>query len=329
MGIERLRAIGLNIRVLDQVSAQHFTFAGTDEQRAAAFLELMYADDIDILWCARGGYGATRLLPLLSHWTRGHRGARLGRAYPDPQVYPLLAPYFRRPRTVDPKLLVGYSDVTALHHFARTRWRWPTLHAPMPGEFHADKVQQRHLDALLAFLKRRKPRDCWSDEPLEFIGSPPKRPVEGEVIGGNLTLWACLCGTPFQPICKDRILFFEDIGEAWYRIDRMVHQMLQAGIFNGVRGVLLGDFTDCNDEKQMVRASPADPAKKQPLRPTYDQRQALSEIFGWVGRQLGIPVAVGLPVGHGSNCAPLPLGATYRLTPRGRLELLEWEWLAR
>jgi muramoyltetrapeptide carboxypeptidase LdcA involved in peptidoglycan recycling len=118
-------------------------------------------------------------------------------------------------------------------------------------------------------------------------------------------------------------------------MDRMMTQLVQARSFDGVRALILGDFTNCNDEDNQCLAPPepgVDPrsllnnpqAKKQSLRKVHQQADAFEEIFGY----LPFPVALGLPVGHGPNFAPLPLGAKYRLTPEGKFELREWGWLA-
>jgi muramoyltetrapeptide carboxypeptidase len=129
-----------------------------------------------------------------------------------------------------------------------------------------------------------------------------------------------------MPHSAGRLLFFEDLNEAWYRVDRMVTQLLAAGAFDGVAAIVLGDFTDCRDESFMVMASREDRSKKQPLRKTFEPREAMAEIFGGLGRRLGIPVAAGLPVGHGPGFSPLPLGARYSLEDDGRLRLKEWDW---
>jgi muramoyltetrapeptide carboxypeptidase len=135
-------------------------------------------------------------------------------------------------------------------------------------------------------------------------------------------LWACLMGTPYAPDSRGKILFFEDVGEAWYRVDRMVTHLRQAGALEGVRAIILGDFKDCKDEVHMVRQE-ADGEQKVPLRKFFEEREAVEEIFG----QLRVPVARGLPVGHGPNFAPLPLGARYRVGLDGNFELVKWDWL--
>src|ERR1041385_308146 len=107
-GIAHLRANGFDPVIHAQVPKHHFTFAGNDQERAEAIYTYAVDPTIPILWAARGGYGAGRLLPILEKLTK-ERGA-----------------------PGENKLLIGYSDVTVLHEFARARWGWSTLHAPMP-----------------------------------------------------------------------------------------------------------------------------------------------------------------------------------------------------
>ena len=148
------------------------------------------------------------------------------------------------------------------------------------------------------------------------------------LVGGNLSLWAAMAGTPFAPIAvPGRIVFLEDVGEAPYRLDRMVVQLLQSGTFFGVTAIVLGDFRNCEDEPKTVRASADNAAETKPLRAKIPMNEALVETFGRLGERLGVPVAVGLPVGHGPNFAPLPLGAEYQLSPDGALSLQRWSWL--
>ena len=300
-GVEVLRRAGHTVHIDPRTLHHHFTFAGADADRAAAFWDAA-TSDTDIVYCARGGYGATRLLPILQQLT-DHHG-------PPPN-----------------KLLVGYSDITALHHFVHTRWNWPTLHAPMPSATDFPTLHPRDFNALLAYLSRTPTDDPWSHAPLHWLTPPPAASIEAPLFGGNLTVYNCLTGTPWQPSAHGKILFFEDIGEAPYRIDRMITQLLHAGAFDGAKAIVLGDFTNCNDERQLVCASPTDPAARQPLRRYYQPHEALQEIFGSLHQLTGLPIASGLPVGHGPNFSPLPLNALYSLTPTPSLHLLRWPYL--
>src|SRR5215208_1551432 len=254
IGIQLLHDAGFETVIHDNCSQQSFTFAGTDQDRAEALWELATDQTIDILWCARGGYGATRLLPILHHLTQRHG--------PPPK-----------------KLLIGYSDVTVLHEFVRTHWNWSTLHAVMPAAHGFVHLPPQQWAATLSAIRHQPSSEPWAPHRLEFLANAPAMPVEAALVGGTLTLWAALCGTPDQPSAQNEILFFEDLAETWYRIDRMVTQLHHAGAFEGAKAIILGDFKDCNDENTLVRKD-RDSEEKIPLRPIYSQRQCMQETFG-------------------------------------------------
>ena len=301
-GVQHLRASGFEPVVHEQVSSQHFTFAGRDEERAAAIYAYAMDPTIPVLWAARGGYGAGRLLPLLDELT-----ARNG------------VPPQR-------KLLVGYSDVTMLHEFVRQRWGWSALHAPMPAELTFPTLDATEFDSIVGYVRGQRADAPWAHTTLSWLTSAPTSTIHGDMIGGNLSLWQTLAGTPWQPAAAGKILFFEDLGEPFYRIDRMVTHLVQSGMLHGAAAIVLGDFCRCKDEDNQCWAN-AQGTEKKSLRRTYSEREGFDEIFGTVGRRLGIPIAFGLPVGHGPHFAPLPLGARYELHTDGHLTLQNWDWL--
>lgn len=286
-GIARLRAAGFDVVEHPNVRARHYVLGGTDEQRAGSLLDFAFDDAIDVVWCARGGYGAARVATLLD--------ADKSRGVP--------------PR----KTLVGYSDVTFLHEFVRQRWGWRTIHAPML----AGTSSEAERAAAEAVVRGERPTLPYESPCLRWIGDAPSRDVEGELIGGNLSLWATLAGTPWQPAGRGKILFFEDIGEKLYRIDRMVVQLEQSGMLDGAAAIVLGDFTDCDDEAPTMLAP--DGTTRIPMRPTWSLDDGLRETFGRVAQKLGVPLAIGLPVGHGPSYWPLELGVRHTLTRDGRL----------
>ncbi len=226
------------------------------------------------------------------------------------------------------KLLVGYSDVTVLHEYVRTRWGWSTLHAPMPADANFCTMTADEWDAMVSFVRGHLADAPWGARRLEWVTGRPEKAVRGQLIGGNLALWSSLCGTNYAASARGRLIFLEDVGEAVYRIDRMVTQLVQTGALERAGGIVLGDFTNCEDEAKECLAREGSEERK-PLRPKLEKEAALKEIFGTVGKRLGIPVVRGLGVGHGPNLAPLPLGANYELSPDGTFKLVEWDWIAR
>lgn len=296
-GIELLREHGFPCDIHPHTFATHFTFAGTDQLRLEGLSRWAWFSDIEIVMAARGGYGATRLLPLLDELT-----ATVG--------------------VPDRKLLVGYSDLTALHAYVHSRWGWATLHAPMPSSpgFGTNPAEWTALKNCLS----GKPGSLRFEQ-LQWLTPAPRQAINAELVGGNLTVLAALCGTPYQLNAAGRVLFLEDVGEPWYRIDRCLTQLLQAGVLKDARGIVLGDFHNCKDDVPQV-VDRENPGQKIPLRPAITQPQALAEIFGSLGAKLGLPVATGVPSGHGPNYWPVPLHAEYRLSPDGSLELVQWAW---
>jgi muramoyltetrapeptide carboxypeptidase len=301
-GIEHLKKSGFAPRVQPQVSAQQFMFPGTDQERAESIYELAIDPTIQILWAARGGYGAGRLLPILDRLTE-ERGVPKQK-----------------------KLLIGYSDVTVLHEFVRAKWNWSTLHAPMPAASNFNRLQEQEWKSIVDYASAKPTAVPWERTPLRWMTEAPTQPVRAELVGGNLSLWASLAGTPYTQSGKGKIIFLEDIDEAFYRIDRMMIQLEQSGAFNGAAAIILGDFTDCKDESNTCRASLTTDERK-PLRKVFDQAEAFEHIFAATARRIGVPIAQGLPVGHGPHFAPLPLGAQYELSPQGMLKLMKWDWL--
>ena len=281
-GLQRFAEWGYAVRVDDTITAQHRYFAGDDETRANALLRLIQDPSVGAIWCARGGYGATRLLKLL-----------------DAARAPTLLPK-------NPKLLFGFSDVTALH-FYFYQHGLPSVHAPMPATKtwaalppKTERVLRRLLKGELELGPKSHTAE-WKPKILHATN----REAEGVILGGNLSLIATLAGTPWQPKLDGSLLFLEDCGEAPYRVDRMLTQLDNAGMLKKIRGVLLGDFEDgvvYRDETE---------------------RKYWKGIFLERFAGLGVPVLSNLPVGHGKRNEPLPLGVKGRITKAGRLELLE------
>lgn len=314
LGVQRIRQEGFSVDVHEQCKKSYLFFAGTDEDRAHAFFEYAKSPQHSVIWCARGGYGAVRILPLLERMA-------LRQGFPSK------------------KLLIGYSDSTALMEFVRRNWGWATLHAPMPSMRKFSLLGKNDWHAMSQWIRGESVASPWGKNKLTFWTGRPKSSIQAPLVGGNLTLWSCLLATPFQGKPKNCILFFEDVDENLYRIDRMLQQLVHSGSLKGVKAIVLGNFLNCRDYAPLVlKTTPTSKTQKRvlqspnstelrPLRKVLKSQDTLRALFKELGDRLNIPVAFGLPVGHGPEVSPLPLGAEYRLSPQGNFELIRWDWL--
>jgi muramoyltetrapeptide carboxypeptidase len=294
-GATRLAKSGFEVYFHPQVKRVDAFFAGSDRERAHAFLDYAFDPDLNVIWAARGGYGAIRILPLLDEVV-----AEVGKP--------------------EAKTFVGFSDSTLLLEYVRTRWGWRAIHGPMPATLHIERIGAKDW---------RKFTDAVAGEPdaFEFRVKPVHVPegfsrVAGELVGGNLAMIHSVLGTPYAFRLDGKILFLEEIGEAPYRIDRMMRQMLLAGALAGVKAIVLGSFTDCLDRAPLVYAASPQGKKKPPMRPlrkTLSERAVLSTIFGSIGEALGIAIFNGLPVGHGNAAGTIELGRVFELDAKGGL----------
>ncbi|GLW08298.1 putative carboxypeptidase [Microtetraspora sp. NBRC 13810] len=249
-GVAVLTGMGLEVSLGAHVMRREGYLAGFDAERAADLAGAWCDPSVAAVVCARGGYGASRLLGLLD--------------------WDAMA-------AAEPKILLGSSDITALHQAFALRLGVASCFGPMPGNDvlgGAGGPEPRSLASLRAALTAG-PEPVTGDRVLV-----PGR-ARAPLTGGNLSLLAALCGTPYAPRFAGRIAFLEDVGEQPYRIDRMLTQLLQAGAFDGVAGVALGSWVDCGDPM---------PVLADRLVP------------------LGVPVLAGLPVGHGSPQQSVWLG---------------------
>jgi len=293
-GFARLKSQGWDVRVHPQVRRKHVFFAGTDEQRASALIEYAYDPSLDVLWCARGGYGAYRLLSALDREIQ-RRGVP--------------------PR----KLLVGYSDATLLLDYASRRWKWPVLHAPMAGTGEFSQIAPGPWRQICRQVENGGQASL--EYRVKWLGRAPRSAIRAPLVGGNLAVWSSLVGTPHKSSANGKILFLEEITEAPYRMDRLLRQLEAAGGLNGVKAMVLGTFTDCEDSVMKVLADRSEKPAYKPLRPRVSHSRALREIFGEAGERHGFAVGYGLPIGHGGGHWPLPLGPVYRISPDGKLRL--------
>ncbi|MFO0573549.1 MAG: LD-carboxypeptidase [Polyangia bacterium] len=266
VAVERLRR-RFTVTYDDGIFDRQAYLAGDDARRLGELRAALADPAVDALVAARGGYGAMRLLP-------GLDVAEVAQAR---------------------KLLVGFSDLTALHALWQ-RAGLRSLHASMIAAL--GRLPEQRLERWSAALRGELPVE-------EIPGRWSTRgKVVAEVVGGNLAVLCALLGTPYFPPVDGAILLLEDIGEAPYRVDRMLTSLRLAGIFARTAGVLLGDFTRC-----------------EPQRDGRTVDEVLRERLG----DLACPVLCGLAVGHGdSENLEVPLGALAELdADRGCVTFLQ------
>lgn len=210
---------GMTPRVSDAIYGGDDPFyANTDERRADDLADAL-ADDSAVVWCVRGGKGASRLIPLLERlpddWKRRVRAQR--------------------------KALVGFSDVTALHAYLIAEYGWQTLHGPMLEQIADDAVDRDSVDALLALLHRRSARVRYD---LRLLPGPKATPVliSSRVIGGNLTLVEAGVGTAWQLRAAGRVVFLEDVDCRAYALERSLDHLQHARLLQDAAAVVFGSF---------------------------------------------------------------------------------------
>ncbi len=263
-GVSRLQAMGYRTRVGRFALSRHGYLAGDDAQRMEDLNAMLRDPEIRAIWFSRGGYGVARLLEQVP---------------------------WRRLRS-DPKLLIGYSDLTALFSAATDRVGPICLYAPVVSELH--DASSYHAPSLRRMLAGR-------EYDLRFARRQVLAPgrARGPLIGGNLAVLSRLCGTRFAPRSRGAILFFEEIGEQIYRIDGMLTQLRQAGLLEGLSGVLVGSVIV-------------------PPRRSFPPDRQLSELLREFFVPLDVPVVLDLPVGHRPGKRTIPLGATVEIDTDAR-----------
>lgn len=277
--IEETKRMGYRVKVGESCGKVYGYLSGTDEVRARD-INVMFADDeVDAIVCVRGGYGTMRLLDLLD--------------------YDVIR--------ANPKIFVGYSDITALHAAMFERCGLVTFHAPMAvSDWSGGPLDEASRASMLRALASSEPMGELVNTP-EYHARQTVVPgtCEGTLVGGNLSLITGLLGTPYELDVKDRILFIEEVGERTYCVDRMLTQLRLSGAFDKCAGVVFGDFKDCPIEYPAFGLS-------------------LEEVIRDVVVPCGKPVFAGLQVGHCTPKLSLPHGVRCRLdADRCVLEVLE------
>lgn len=275
-GIQYLQNRGFQIKLGEHIHDVHGYLAGRDDDRVRDLNQMFLDDEVAAIFCTRGGYGAPRILPGVDYEAIRRR----------------------------PKILVGYSDITALQLAMFKKTGLVTFSGPMVAVEMGkgiDPITEAHFWKVLTEPITGSQMRVKSTS--GFCLRPGK--ARGRLLGGCLSLIASLLGTPFLPDFRGAILFLEDVGEEPYRIDRMLAQLKLAGILNEVNGIVFGQFPEC-----VPRSS----------APSLN----LSEVIAEMTADLRVPILIDFPYGHIDEKYTLPIGVEAALdADAGVLEIVE------
>ena len=268
---EYIEAMGYNVVIGKNVNKTRGITAASEEDRLDDIHEMFRRDDVDAVFVTQGGYGCAQLLRNLD--------------------FDLIKEH--------PKILTGFSDITALHLAINKVCDMVTFHAPGMARFNDEELTEYTKESFFRNLTS-------PDPPGEIKKASPKKwlvringgTCEAPVIGGNLTLICASLGTPWEIDTKGKILFFEDVEAEPWVMDHMLSHLRNAGKLDDAAGFVIGECTDCVPRKN---------------DPGYFTDLSIEDVFEYYLKPLGKPVLYGLPMGHSDDLATLPLGVMTRL----------------
>ncbi|GAB2608743.1 S66 peptidase family protein [Belliella aquatica] len=278
---EALEALGFRVKLGENLKNRRGHLAGTDEERAGDLNSMFADDEVKAIICIRGGSGAARILPMIDY----------------------------KSIKKNPKPLLGYSDITALHNAIHAKTGLITFHGPNGtgswNNFNVQQFENIFFDkALTTFQNEVQKGDDLVIKNNRTI-TLKSGTVEGKILGGNLTVLTALSGTPYLPDFKDSILFIEDIGEDPYKIDRMMSTLKLNGTLDQIKGFVFGQCTDCTPSGGYGSLT-------------------LDDVLDDYILPLGIPAYKGAMIGHIQKQFIIPVGARVKLdADAGTLTMLE------
>ncbi len=260
--VHTLKSWGFRVRIGRTIGGTSSNyFSGTDSERLEDLQEMLDDENISAILFGRGGYGLSRIIDQIS---------------------------FKKFRK-SPKWLLGYSDITLLHAHVYSNYEIATAHSPMAGAFQDAEPHNSYLLSIRDLLTGQKL--SYSCDPHSFNR---KGEASGTLMGGNLTLLSHAVGGPSDFKTKGLILFIEDIGEYLYNIDRMLHQMKNAGKFQKPAAIVVGSFSDMKDTERPFG---------------QDAYEIIRDIF----KEFDYPVCYGFPVGHVPANVAMKCGVDFHL----------------
>jgi len=276
--ISYFEKLGYRIKLGKNIYSEDGFYAGNITERLDDIHTMFKDKDVKAIFCTRGGYGSTKLLDKLN--------------------YSLIKK--------NPKILVGFSDLTAVQLAILKKTGLITFSGPMPAVNDFSKFDKDAEENFWEIMTKSKKIGKIQNPSKENFYSLNKSSAEGKLIGGNLSILISLMGTTFEPDFKDKILLIEEINEPPYKIDRMFNQLRLAKVFNKIKGVIFGRFVDCYENKTSKRS--------------LNLNEIIIEYF----QGMKIPVIYNLKHGHISQTITLPLGINCKVnSSRGFVEFTE------
>lgn len=266
--IKNINLLGFEAAYSEKVLLQSGYFAGTDKDRAEDLMEKFSDKSVKGIVCARGGYGCARILPMLD--------------------YNVIRS--------NPKVLIGYSDITALLYGIYQKSGLITFHGPV-GTSTFNEYSVNNFNNVLINPKNNSKfnnSNSGEDENVYGVTTIVQGKSKGRLVGGNLSIMVSLIGTEHDVEYSGKIVFIEEVGEEPYRIDRMLTQLLQAGKFNNAAGIMMGIFRKCEVKKE------SDLTAK-----SFNLMEVLKDRLS----SLKIPVVYGMSFGHVKDKFTIPFGA--------------------
>ena len=270
-GLEVICNMGFKPLLGKYIHARSGFLAGADKARAQDLMDMFCNPEVRAIFCARGGYGANRILSLLN------------------------------PAEIraNPKILVGSSDITLLLHFLMQKCGLIAFHGPMvAGSFGRTEMKKSRRQFKALLTGDSKSKVCHFPQAKVFS----KAVVQGKITGGCLTLLCRSLSTPYEIKTKNKILLIEDVNEPLYRIDGMLWQLKNAGMFKGVRGLIFGEMVNCEPQR----------------KGDGKIEDILEDLF----QKPSFPILTHCPIGHGKEVWTLPLETSATLDSESKtLEL--------
>lgn len=269
--ISILQEWGLEVKISENALREAGCFSGFVKQRLDDLQAAMDDPEVKLIFCSRGGYGAIHLLDRLNF--NGIKN--------------------------NPKWMIGFSDITALQSAFLIN-RIMSIHGPMAEHFSNEGPSDLSVLYTKAAISG-KPLNYTIPSEFPYLNREGK--ATGTIFGGNLSVYAGILGSKFVKIPRNGILFLEDIGEKPYRVDRMIHQLKLAGFFDKIKGLIIGQFTDYEEDNEMYGT-------------VYES--ILSAV-----KEFSFPVCFGFPVGHVKTNLPMIIGGNATLTVKKDVILLK------